>query len=398
MVFKCDICGLYIPHEPTFFYFKRKEISFHPLCPNCESKMRKQLPAYNDILFNADMRAALTNLILENNFNIEDFFNLCIISENIVLHNNLFTFNPYTVNLLNSELFPNENIFKLFDWDLLYRSEIDIVNHNLWKEQVVRLWQKEGKDKGISGLCLETGCELFSISELFSYSFTPSIQDMEYIEPIIILKGKHRINSYIYNAYSSLSKATKDEIKSLKSLGAAIKIFIPPIMSIILDKATLPKDIPSLILEMRKSSQKIRDNFKYYEETIKRNGTSLKESVKAAHELQAINKSLSEVYKRREIINIKEFINTLIPKKIWDINKEDLDFKSITSFLLKEPIEALSRRLKNRGIMYFIDLKSKYLEIKQYGDLIKKIWNYDLTYTDKNKWETYWIKYDNLFP
>jgi len=397
MTFRCDICGLYIPQKPTFQYFKRKENTFYPLCSNCEEKIKNQIPSINDVLFNADMREALLNLIIENKFNIEDFFNLCIVSENIVLHNNLFTSNPYTVKLLNSELFQNENIFKLFDWDFIYRSELDIINHNLWREQVIRLWQREGKDKGIPGLCLETGCELFAVSELFKYSFTPSIQDMKHIEPIIILKGKRKISSNIYNAYSSLSKATKEEIESLKSLGSPIKIFIPPIMSVVLDKVSSPKDIPKLILEMREDSQKIRENFNNYEETIKKENSTLKESIKAAHELQAINQSLADVYGKKDIINLKEFVNTLIPKEIWDIDKEDLDFKNFTSFFLKGPVEFLIRRIKNRAIMYLIDLKTKFLEIKQYGNLIKKIWDYDLNYEDLKKWESYWKKYDNLF-
>ena len=397
MTFRCDICGLYIPQKPTFQYYKRKEKGFYPLCSNCQKKIENQIPSINDVLFNADMRKALLNLIIEKKFNIEDFFNLCIVSENIVLHNNLFTFNPYTVKLLNSELFQNENIFKLFDWDFFYRSELDIINHNLWREQVIGLWKREGKDKGIPGLYLETGCELFAMSELFKYSYTPSIEDMKHIEPIIILKGKTKIRSNIYNAYSSLSKATEEEFESLKSLGSPIKIFIPPIMSVVLDKVSSPKDIPKLILEMREDSQKIRENFYDYEETIKDENSSLKESVKAAHELQAINKSLANVYDKKDIINIKEFANTLIPKKIWDIDKEDLDFKNFTSFLLKEPLESLSRRIKNRSIMYLIDLKNKFLEIKQYGNLIKKIWDYDLTYEDINKWEGFWKKYDNLF-
>jgi len=397
MIFRCDICGLYIPQKPTFFYLKRKENAFFPLCSNCEKIIRNQLPSYNDILFNADIREALKNLIYEKKFKIGDFFNLCIISENIILHNTLFTYNPYTVELLNSEFFPKENIFKLFDWNFIYRSDIDIINHNLWKEQVVRLWQKEGKDKGIPGLYLETGCELFAVSELFNYSFVPSIEDMRHIEPIIILKGKSKICSNIYNAYNVLSKATMNEIELLKSLGSPIKIFIPPIMSVILDRASLPKDIPDLILEMRKNSQKIRSNFKHYEETIKSEHSTLKENIKAVHELQAVNRNLTDAYQKRDIINVAEFLNSLIPKRIWEVNKEDLDFKNITSLLLKEPLESLSRRIKNRGIMYLIDLKSKFLEIKQYGNLIKKIWDYELTYEDMKKWETYWKKYDNLF-
>jgi len=397
MIFRCDICGLYIPQRPTFFYLKRKESAFFPLCSNCEKKIRDQLPSCNDILFNADIRKALKNLIFDKKFKIEDFFNICIISESIILHDNLFTYNPYTVELLNSEFFPNENIFKLYNWDFIYRSDIDIINHNLWKEQVVRLWQKEGKNKGIPGLYLETGCELFAISELFNYSFAPSIEDMRYIEPIIILKGKSKISSIIYDAYSTLSKATMNEIELLKSSGSPIKIFIPPIMSVILDRASSPKDILDLILEMRKNSQKIRSNFKNYEETIKSEHSTLKENIKAVHELQAINQSLTDAYQKRDIINIAEFLNSLIPKKIWEVNKEDLDFKNISSLLLKEPLESLARRIKIRGIMYLIDLKSKFLEIKQYGYLIKKIWDYELTYEDIKKWETCWKKYDNLF-
>ncbi|MHA1482851.1 MAG: hypothetical protein ACTSQA_05400 [Candidatus Heimdallarchaeaceae archaeon] len=220
---------------------------------------------------------------------------------------------------------------------------------------------------------------------------------MKHIEPIIILKGKRKISSNIYNAYSSLSKATKEEIESLKSLGSPIKIFIPPIMSVVLDKVSSPKDIPKLILEMREDSQKIRENFNNYEETIKKENSTLKESIKAAHELQAINQSLADVYGKKDIINLKEFVNTLIPKEIWDIDKEDLDFKNFTSFFLKGPVEFLIRRIKNRAIMYLIDLKTKFLEIKQYGNLIKKIWDYDLNYEDLKKWESYWKKYDNLF-
>ena len=249
------------------------------------------------------------------------------------MHNSLFTFNPYTVNLLNSELFQNEKIFKLSDWDFFYRSELDIINHNLWREQVVRLWQREGRDSGIPGLYLETGCELFAVSELFEYSFTPSIENMKHIEPVIILKGKRKISSNIYHAYCSLSKATMEEIESLQSLRSPIKIFIPPIMSVVLDKVSSPKDIPKLILEMRENSQKIRENFNNYEETIKSENSTLKESIKAAHELQAINRSLSDAYKKKEIINIKEFANTLIQKKsgilikmIWILKISFLSF------------------------------------------------------------------------
>jgi len=109
MNFKCDICGLYIPKKPAFFYLNRKKNAFFPLCSNCEKKIRNQLPSYNDILFNADIRETLKNLIFEEKFKIDDFFNLCIISESIILYKNLFTYNPYTVELLNSEFFPEEN-------------------------------------------------------------------------------------------------------------------------------------------------------------------------------------------------------------------------------------------------------------------------------------------------
>lgn len=397
MTFKCSDCGLFIEQKPDIHYFNRENKAYLPLCSNCGKKITNQLPSYNDIFFNSEIRRALENLILNNKFQIEDFFNLCILSENVILHNNLFTFNPYTVEILNTVFFPNENIFKLFNWDHIYRSEVDVINQELWKEQIVRLWQQKGEELGIQGISFETGTEFYSISELFNYSFSPTIEDMRNIEPIIILKGKTRINSNIYNAYSSLSKAAKKEIQSLKSVGSFVKIFIPPIMAVILDRITYPKEIPTAIMEMRNKSEKTRMTFKEYEETIKNENISLKESIKAANELASINHRISHSFDKKDTLNIKELINNLIPSNIWEPNKDDIDFKSLLSIFLKEPIESLSRRIKNRGVMYLIDLKSKYLEIKKYSQLIKKVWNYDLDDNDIAKWEKYSAKYSELF-
>lgn len=180
-------------------------------------------------------------------------------------------------------------------------------------------------------------------------------------------------------AYAVLSRAIKADINALKDWSSPIRLYIPPIVAVLLDRCSSTSDIPDELLKLRKEFSGYRRKFTEYEQKIKNaNNLSLEETVKVKVELnKAMRLAIKSEFKDTSTSILRE-----IPK-FFDITLgPDLIPSGSTNILyvLTKGTQRVNDWWTKRRVVYLLDMKKKMYKIRNYDKLFEKVFRQRLTH------------------
>lgn len=185
-------------------------------------------------------------------------------------------------------------------------------------------------------------------------------------------------SSYLVKAYDQVSKEYKGKLTRLVQERENKMIYIPPIASVIFDRATDISNISAVAIEVRDEFKQIRNHFYEYESRIRDESLSLKESLGAIDELDFSISSLSTKTEESSTTVISEWRDLTDFGKLVD-GLSASDGASISKLLLGKPLEVLSHKIRMRNVQYFLKVQKDFLKIKNYGKLIERVFKTEVT-------------------
>jgi len=196
------------------------------------------------------------------------------------------------------------------------------------------------------------------------------------------LTNKNRTSQLIkhYNIFSDSFQ--KELTTRLVQEGSNKPIFIPPITSVILNRAKKKENILKIALELREEFSKLRKAFREYEAKIVDDSLSIQESLNASYELENIIKQLFPKPDSPFVNKLTEWRDISDLVRLID-GASATDFSSFGKLFLGNPIKEIIRRIKRRKVKYLFKLRDDFIQIKNYGNLVQKIFNKEITEAHK---------------
>jgi len=228
----------------------------------------------------------------------------------------------------------------------------------------------------------------------FSIPFHVPIETLgKYLDAVQIEKS-HQIYSLLFKAYGELSGALRKEVEELQQFLKTNTVYVPPIMALILSRCSEPANIIDLTLEMKEKLRPLRQAFKEYENKFREPSASLKGSLRAAKDLKRSVEQLKLVEPKNGEYILSEWRDglSLLP----DLDSLESSDTGLMKFFLSKPAEWVVNRIKNRKLMMLFNLKKEFLNIREYHQLIKKVFSYELTDEDVQACSHYWASIDRL--
>jgi hypothetical protein len=165
-----------------------------------------------------------------------------------------------------------------------------------------------------------------------------------------------------YEVYKHIADLHKLSIETLIRYGGTIEIYIPPLLSLLLDRCSKPKDIPKLAVTMRGEFEKLRLSIRDYLSDVNASGT-LKEQIEAAKEMKkAIDSLKSTLAKAKKSLVYQT----------WDVVKAGDPMKIFTG-TLDLLIEKDTEKQVVRRVHPFIDMWTLFFDVQDYGRLLVKV-------------------------
>ena len=165
-----------------------------------------------------------------------------------------------------------------------------------------------------------------------------------------------------YEIFKKIAELHKLNIEALVRYGGTIEIYIPPLLSVLLDRCTKPSDITDQLPLLRDEFESIRLSIHDYLSYLNESRT-LKEQIEVTKEMkkaiEALNSTLTKAKK------------SLI-YQTWDTVKDGTPMKMFTGtldLLIEKDIE----KQVVRRIHPFIDMWSLFLDVNDYGRLLVNI-------------------------
>ena len=214
-----------------------------------------------------------------------------------------------------------------------------------------------------------------TLSRLFRYSYAPDEAENLDIQNSKWMTRSRLFGDQLWLAYQKLSGSLREEIRELVKIGRQPEIFIPPISTLILSKASTARDIPEITFEIRKKFTRVREAFREYESTIRDPDASLAQLMQAKNRLEEITTTLTKKYSARETLGICEWRDTL------DLFQPDGEFDEfqVSEFLLGKPPKMIEDWIRNRDIMYLLKVRKHFIEIRGRAGLVKKVFGVEVT-------------------
>jgi hypothetical protein len=213
-----------------------------------------------------------------------------------------------------------------------------------------------------------------------------------YLDAVQIEKS-HHVYSLLFKAYAELSNSLRKEFEELQQYLKTNTVFVPPIMAMVLERASKPEDIVEIALELKDRFRPLREAFKEYEYKIGDPSLSLKNSLHAIKELKHSLEQLTSDQNTGNFI-VSEWRDGLSLLPDSD-SLESID-TGLTKVFLGKPLEWIVNRIKNRKIIGLFNLKKEFLNIQDYHRLIRKVFSHELKEQELKEAEQYWSAIDRL--
>lgn len=218
-------------------------------------------------------------------------------------------------------------------------------------------------------------------SSATGHSYVPDFEELPALAGSKEFRFSINVAHELQGAYDALSSSLSADIDALRKRGRRVGVFIPPIPAIILSKISTPQEIAEAALEVRENLAPLRKAFHVYEQTVKDDSLPLRESLSALRSLESIASALSKRYERHDVLSMTEWrdVFNIVPKDMEDLDETGLNEGKILKFLLGLPVKRLTKFLRNRRILYLLRLRERFLNIREYGTLIQKVYGFEIS-------------------
>lgn len=304
-------------------------------------------------------------------FSLKDFYNLSNFIESLILHDEAFTFGVnrkyYAIPLIKK--LKKEHLLSFFVEDMYaYRKPLQ----DFYSPEV----QNDENEYDLKNTYYQEYS--LGISNNHGLPYVPSIENTKTVLELNKISQSEHLQSNISKHYKKLERTFFQDLDTLKEFGKPIKLFIPPIMAIVLSKSSSINDFFNVIFDIRQQYKPLRDKFRDYEFALKDDNTTLLESVKAAkmlkYELEILTNNL-ESRDNRMALELCDFFKEL-PGELFDV-KKDLSPDKIIKLILGKPFEWIKNTYMKRKISYFLSIKNKTYNINRYNELVKKVFGFN---------------------
>lgn len=403
----------------------------------------------NDILIDFDCLKSASYLALKSSsspsvrFTIERFFNLCMIAEGLILHEHLLVpqtdlngVEPPTKDELNAKIkkleqykdiigpeleklkdklsqadfIQKETAYSRSSHSKVYKTLLNAgalkplpedflfsPGENSFGDEYEKVRRQFGHGSAFEGgeFLLDSSALDMAIAKAHGVSFLPNSDMLDFMIESEIDRDIIKIVPFLLEAYQVLTKSIIDEGQRLRLYGYPEEVNIPPIMALVLERASKADEIIDVVLEMRNERRlkDLRAGFTEYEAKIRDNGKPLSESLDALNQLESLMKLLSRSYDKRDQIYMLEWQNMVdsLPGFAEQIKLDDNKTKVVDLF-----IEWIEDQLRKRKTSYLFNMKYKILDMRDYAKLIRKVFGYELTESDIRKMREYSNKIELL--
>jgi len=184
--------------------------------------------------------------------------------------------------------------------------------------------------------------------------------------------------------YGLIKEAIKTEVKELKTAGWTGNLHIPPLALFVLNRCRgEKKHLGEIVLEERQKAARFREWVHEIRSELA-NAPSMNEAARLHKKLQDVFRDLAG-YSGNESWRATSWNGLLaaFPKSVWDgLSREDVDVKSLISFLAQKPLKAIMALIRQRNYVYMLDVKSKVRHVNEYASLAKNVLSIDLSDED----------------
>jgi hypothetical protein len=319
-------------------------------------------------------------LIGDSNLYMEVFLELCLLSEIIVFYDKLICVDKNgVIEELNKYFRTPVELFKIFDNEdiLFYRGDIEEMAVISREEVDPAVAQDLKEDLEIRQIEEKGSMPIFEYADFESINWEKIAGDIGisfYNKPIPISNRIQQLNqlSPSVEFYKRLASIHNVAVERLLCYKGIKQVYIPPIMSIVLDMSKKREDIPKEIIEVRKRFEPTRKKLTNLEESLYKE-TKLGRQLDIMDEMDNCWYALLSKMKKKD---------TRILYKWWNIVKEGTPLNMIIKYLdEKYSIDERDRTVAN--IEGIFDLWKASRQVNKYERLLKKVFKEDLVEDSK---------------
>lgn len=175
--------------------------------------------------------------------------------------------------------------------------------------------------------------------------------------------------------YELIKDSIKTEVEELRTAGWTGDLYLPPIALLVLNKCRGDKKhLGEIVLEERQKAARFRD-WVCEIRTEFVNASNINEASRLHKKLQNVFRDFagsSDIESWRT--TSWNGLLAAFPKSIWDgLSKDDVDIKSLISFLAQKPLKVIIDLIRQRNYVYILDVRGKVRRINEYATLAEKV-------------------------
>ena len=357
-------------------------------------RMKKSLLGY-EIIYDASNLFDYEDKELEK-LKLSDVLNLSIILENLVLNDKIVIFDdpytsfnfqhrydlagltaPFEKKQIRDKIVSNPILNDFFKANLIQivggKQTYDELRMQFYDDvkdiETVDLWTDFGVDMG---LYPELIYAIQNNHPIIPHNSRTYKRTLKYVDDL------NDVNTdLLIEEYNKVSESLSDEVKRLVKYGNRKTVYIPPISSLIFSRSETINDIVKNTIEIKEEFEKVRRTFAEYENTISDDSITLKESLSALNDLESIMNQINPKENSNFYSQISEWRDATNLIKLMD-GVSASDASSITNLILGKPLKYATNKFKIRKVKYLFQVVNDFLEIKNYGNLIQKLFKFEI--------------------
>ncbi len=184
--------------------------------------------------------------------------------------------------------------------------------------------------------------------------------------------------------YKTICGSVASDLSALCLVGKPIRLDIPPITSLVLNRVNRPTEIGEVVLELRHKMKPARMALRNLRECCQSEDTSIRESIDALRHYRYIMSELSKSYGAVPIsMSVWSDLLEFLPKDLSDaLDKADFEPRKLIQSFINSKAKELVRNVKLRHFDFLFSMKKEVLDIISHGRLVNKVFGYSPTEED----------------
>ena len=176
------------------------------------------------------------------------------------------------------------------------------------------------------------------------------------------------------NLVSHLDRTTKSDVETLKQIGVPIKFYIPPLLSLVLEKVTKGAEFGEAVWDVRDEFRQVRSLISKYGILFQDTSQPLKVLLETRRKIFRDIELLSKSFEKSDRTGFKEWADVLdtIPDILKDVEMGNIPKATVIAKLLALPIEQLRSIILKRRYSSLFKTRRDFYNITDYANLLDK--------------------------